>query len=160
MSSTRLSPEQIRFIDDMAELLSAWSMSANVARLYGYLQIINDPVSLDDIARDLEISRSHAHTAAKILEDHGNAKGIATRGSKRILYVCGEDPGTPLRRQVAALGRMSELIAKRGQQVTEGEAGPRLALLGMFHKHLQNAMQLVIGSQQTSAADENDEADR
>jgi DNA-binding transcriptional regulator GbsR (MarR family) len=143
--SSRLTPEQIRFIDDLASLLGAWSLSTNAARLYGYLQIMNSPVSLEDIARDLEISRSHAHTAAKMLEGHGNARGIASRGSRRILYVCGDDPGTPLRKQVATLGRMSALISNRALAVAEGEASDRLIRLASFHQKLQEAMDAVLG---------------
>ena len=146
MSNSRLSAEQLRFIDDLAALLSAWSISTNAARLYGYLQITNAPVSLEEIARDLEISRSHAHTAAKMLEDHGNARGIATRGSRRILYVCGDDPGTPLRKQILTLGRMSALIASRALEVAEGPATDRLVRLASFHKKLQEAMEAVVGS--------------
>ena len=134
----------MRFIEDLAELLGAWSLSPNAARLYGYLQIMNEPVSLDDISRDLEISRSHAHTAARTLESHGNAKAVPTRGSKRILYVCGDDPGTPLRRQVATLGRMADLITSVGARVAENDAGKRLAQLGAFHGRLKVAMQEVI----------------
>ena len=144
MSNTTLSAAQRRFVDDLASLLGNWSLSPNAARLYGYLQIMEQPVSLDDIARDLEISRSHAHSAAKALEEHGNAKGMTTRGSKRIVYVCGDDPGMPLRRQAATLGRMSELIASHALTVAPSAAGPRLARLGRFHKKLQEAMQSVI----------------
>lgn len=147
MSSNLLTTEQIRFIDSLADLLGAWSLSANAARLYGYLQLMNEPVSLDDIARDLEISRSHAHTAARMLELHGNAKGMTTRGSKRIVYVCGEDPGTPLQRQVATLGSMSDLIAASASQVATGDAELRLLRLSDFHKRLQQAMQDVIDPQ-------------
>lgn len=143
MSSNRLTPQQVRFINNLAELLGTWSLSTNAARLYGYLQIMNEPVSLDDIARDLEISRSHAHTAARMLEEHGNARGMATRGSKRIMYVCGDDPGTPLQRQIAALGAMSKLIATASRQVATGEAVERLHRLSDFHARLQNAMQSV-----------------
>jgi len=144
MSTCQLSPEQVRFIDDLANLLSAWNMPANAARLYGYLQIMTAPVSLEEIARDLEISRSHAHTAAKVLEDHGNARGVPSRGSRRILYVCGDDPGTPLRPQVMTLGRMSELIVQRGPEVASGEAAERLARLAAFHRELQEAMERVV----------------
>jgi predicted DNA-binding transcriptional regulator len=146
MSSNRLSAKQIRFIDDLAGLLSAWSLSTNAARLYGYLQITNVPVSLEEIARDLEISRSHAHSAAKMLEDHGNARGVAIRGSRRILYVCGDDPGMPLQKQVMTLGRMSALIAGRALEVAEGEASIRLIRLASFHKKLQEAMEAVVRS--------------
>src|SRR5579862_9962039 len=141
----RLSQQQLAFIDNLADLLSTWSLPVNAARLYGYLQIMNEPASLEDIARDLEISRSHAHTAAKILEEAGNAKGVPTRGSKLMRYVCGDDPGTPLRRQVVTLGRMSELIASKSAEVSRGEATKRLVRLAKFHRKLQESMLAVIG---------------
>ena len=143
MSSSRLTPEQIQFIDTLADLLGTWSLSPNAARLYGYLQLMNEPVGLDDIARDLDISRSHAHTAARMLEPAGNAKSMSTRGSKRLVYVCGDDPGTPLRRQVTTLGSMSELIAASASRVATGDALSRLNHLSDFHKRLQEAMQDV-----------------
>jgi DNA-binding transcriptional regulator GbsR (MarR family) len=144
MSSNRLTPHQVRFINNLAELLGTWSLSTNAARLYGYLQIMNEPVSLDDISRDLEISRSHAHTAARMLEEHGNARRMSTRGSKRIVYVCGDDPGTPLQCQIAALGAMSKLIAETAPLVATGAAAARLHRLSDFHGRMQNAMQGLV----------------
>ncbi len=154
MSSSQLTPEQIHFIDALAGLLGTWSLSPNAARLYGYLQIMNEPVSLDDIARDLEISRSHAHTATKMLEPYGNAKAMATRGSKRIVYVCGDDPGTPLKRQVETLGSMSDLIAASASHVATGKAASRLKRLSDFHGCLQRAMQNVIDPTSSNTIDE------
>lgn len=153
MSTSHLTPEQIQFIDSLAALLGNWSLSTNAARLYGYLQMMNEPVSLDDIARDLEMSRSHAHTAARMLEPYGNAKGITTRGSKRIVYVCGDDPGTPLRRQIATLGDMSALISASVSRVATGDAALRLARLSVFHKRLQQAMQAVVDPDASFPAD-------
>jgi DNA-binding transcriptional regulator GbsR (MarR family) len=144
MSSSRLSLEQKLFVNDLADLLSTWSLTAHAARLYGYLQIVNEPVSLDDIARDLEMSRSHAHTAARMLEEYGNARSLSTRGSRRLLYVAGDDPGTPLRRQVQTLGRMSEMIAERRSVVAQGVAAERLERLAKFHRRLHDAMNAVI----------------
>lgn len=144
MSTSQLLPEQVRFIDDLATLLGAWRMPANAARLYGYLQLMNEPASIEEIARDLEISRSHAHAAARILESHGNARGVASRGSRRILYVCGDDPGAPLRPQVATLEQLSELIMQRGPDVATADAATRLARLAAFHRELHQAMEFVV----------------
>jgi hypothetical protein len=144
MENSKLSVEQCRFIDDLASLLGAWNLPANAARLYGYLQIINQPVSLDDIARDLGISRSHAHTAAKILEDHHNARRIGERGTKRAFYVAADDPGAPLRPQVETLGRMANLISTRCGDVADGAARARLKQLATFHTALQKAMATVV----------------
>ena len=144
MENSKLSTEQCRFIEDLASLLSTWSLSANAARLYGYLQILNQPVSLDDIARDLGISRSHAHTAAKTLEDHHNARRIGERGTKRAFYVAADDPGAPLRAQVETLGRMANLISSRCGDVADGAARARLKQLATFHTALQKAMATVV----------------
>ena len=148
MAKKTLTVAQRRFIDDLAALLGAWSLPANAARLYGYLQIVNQPVSLDDIAKDLAISRSHAHTAAKLLESHANARRIAVRGTKRSLYVAADDPGAPLRKQVETLGRMAALINAHCDAVAEGAARSRLAQLAMFHKGLQKAMETVVAPEQ------------
>jgi predicted DNA-binding transcriptional regulator len=144
MKNSKLSVDQARFIDDLASLLSAWSLPANAARLYGYLQILNQPVTIDDIARDLGISRSHAHSAAKLLEDHYNARRVGVRGTKRAFYVASDDPGAPLRAQMETLGRMASLISSRCDDVAEGAARARLRQLAGFHTGLQKAMQTVI----------------
>ena len=144
VKNSKLSVEQCRFIDDLASLLGAWNLPANAARLYGYLQVLNQPVSLDDIARDLGISRSHAHTAAKTLEDHNNARRIGERGTKRAFYVAADDPGAPLRAQVETLGRMANLISSRCGDVADGAARVRLKQLATFHTALQKAMATVV----------------
>jgi AraC-like DNA-binding protein len=144
MKNSKLSVEQSRFIDELAALLGAWNMPANAARLYGYLQILNQPASLDDIARDLGISRSHAHTAARALEDHDNARRIGERGTKRAFYVAADDPGAPLRVQVETLGRMANLISSRCGDVADGAARTRLKSLATFHAGLQKAMATVV----------------
>lgn len=144
MSNTTLSAAQRSFIDELAALLTYWSMPANAARLYGYLQIRNEPTSLDDIARDLEISKSNAFNAAKLLEAYGNARRIGERGTKRVLFVAGDDPGAPLRRQTEALGRMSALISAQKDGVATGLAQARLASLAQFHQDLRAAMEQVI----------------
>jgi DNA-binding transcriptional regulator GbsR (MarR family) len=119
-------------------------MPITAARLYGYLQLQNDPVSLDEIAADLEVSKSNACAAAKLLEAHGNARRQGERGSKRVLYVSGDDPGAALRRQTELLGMMSALIAERTEAVAAGLARDRLVRLAAFHHDLKTAMESAI----------------
>lgn len=146
MSNGNLSKQQRHFIDELAMLLLPWGMPITAARLYGYLQLQDRPVSLDDITADLEVSKSNACAAAKLLETHGNARRQGERGSKRVLYTAGDDPGTPLRRQTELLGMMSALIAERKDEVATGAARERLAHLSAFHNDLRNAMQSAIQS--------------
>jgi hypothetical protein len=144
MSNNPLSDEQRQFIDDLAQLLLPWGMPLTAGRLYGYLQVKNEPVSLDEIAADLQVSKSNACNAARELESHGNAKRLSVRGSKRLLYVIGPDPGLPLRKHTELLGRMSALIAQRTDAVADGPAHERLQRLSAFHSDLKDAMEAVI----------------
>ncbi len=146
MSNGNLSPQQHLFIDELAVLLTSWGMTITAARLYGFLQLQDRPVSLDAIAASLEVSKSNACAAAKLLETHGNARRQSERGSKRVLYSIGDDPGTPLRRQTELLGMMSALIAARKDEVADGVARERLARLSAFHNDLRNAMQGAISA--------------
>lgn len=144
MSTCALSIEQVRFIDDLSALLMTWNMPAHAARVYGYLLLCNAPASLDDIARDLEMSRSNAFNAARVLEQSQNIRRSSERGSKRIFFEASDDPGAPLRRQTETLGRMSALIAASREAVADGEAGERLGRLAAFHADLKAAMETVI----------------
>jgi hypothetical protein len=144
MSKTGLSDVQRDFIDALAALLAGWAMPNNAARVYGYLQIRNGPASLDDIARDLDMSKSNAWAAARQLEYTADVRRLTERGSKRVSYIAGDDPGAPLRRQADLLGQMSDLIANRTADVSSGPAALRMNRLGRFHRDLQIAMQAVI----------------
>jgi predicted DNA-binding transcriptional regulator len=144
MSKSFLTADQHRFIDALAALLSGWNMQHNAARVYGYLQICNEPASLDDIARDLEISKSNAWAAARTLEQVADARKISERGTKRISYIAGDDPGAPLRRQTELLGMMAELIGSQKDVVSTGLAAQRMARLAGFHRDLKAAMEAVV----------------
>jgi len=90
------------------------------------------------------MSRSNAFNAAKLLEAHGNAKRLGERGSKRIRFVAGNDPGLPLRSQTEMLGRMAAFISSNRQDVAEGAAADRLDRLAQFHRKMSAAMEQVI----------------
>jgi predicted DNA-binding transcriptional regulator len=139
-----LSQTQNDFIESLASLLIAWGMPNTAARLYGYLLLMNEPVTLDDMSRDLEISKSNACTAANALERQQNARRIRERGSKRTRYVVGADPGAPLLNRLDLLAMMSELISTQRLKVATGAAAERMGKLAKFHHDLRAAMQGVI----------------
>jgi len=59
--------------------------ASTAARLYGYLLLSAEPVSLDRITSDLEISKSSASAAARLLEQYTLARRHGERGSKTCL---------------------------------------------------------------------------
>jgi predicted DNA-binding transcriptional regulator len=144
MSSQKLTIEQSQFIEDLGGLLVAWGQPNAAARLYGYLLLRNDPASLDDIARDLEISKTSAFGAVAELERQRNVRRLSERGSKRAYFVLTDDPGAPLRNQVSLLGMMETLIASKKDKVATGHAAKRMASLAAFHERLRIALQQVV----------------
>ena len=152
MSNGKLAPEQKQFVEDMASLLMAWGQAATASRVYGYLLLQNEPVSLDDITRDLEISKSNAWGAAKALEEQMDIRRLGERGSKRALYVIGDDPGGALRNKIALLGMMGDLLSNRKDQVAKGPAAARMADLAAFHHRLSAAIEAVVAPPRRSDA--------
>ena len=75
-----------RFIEDVARLLTPWGVPPVAARLYGYLLLSPRPVSLGQITADLEISKSSASVAARLLESYTLARRHGEAGTKRALY--------------------------------------------------------------------------
>jgi predicted DNA-binding transcriptional regulator len=144
MSTHSLNMEQRQFIEDLGRLLVAWGQPSAAARLYGYLLLRNEPASLDDIARDLEISKTSAFGAVAELERQRNLRRLSERGSKRAYFVLTDDPGAPLRNQVSLLGMMETLIASKKDRVATGQAAIRMAALAAFHERLRIALQQVV----------------
>jgi predicted transcriptional regulator len=144
VSNGKLTNEQRGFIDDFSALLTQWNMPITAARVYCYLQLMAEPVSLEEMADELEVSKSNVCSAAKMLESHGNARRVTERGTRRILYAAADDPGAPLRKHVELLGRMAGMIRERTSSIATGAAKKRLKALADFDQDLEQAMASVI----------------
>lgn len=149
MSNDNLSSTQQAFVDSFAHMLLSWGMSIGSARLYAYLLMVDAPVSLDEFAAILGISKSAASTAARELEATGIARRLTDRGSKRIRYEVTADPGIALRSHAELLGSMADLIGTNCDAIASGAAHRRLTELAEFHRSLKGAMEMVIAQHQS-----------
>ena len=152
MSNIGLTGGQRRFIDDLAALLTPWGMPQASARLYGYLLLSDDPVSLDQIAADLEISKSSACVAARLLEKHGNARRYGERGSKRVLYGPPDNYAGPLSEKSFLLGSLGKLLQSRAETVASDAAALRIKDMAAFYLSMRDAMDAAIQKQEARAA--------
>lgn len=147
-----LTDDQRRFLDEFVTLLAGWNMPANAARVYGYLLYQGEPASLDEIAAELEISKSNACKAAKVLETAGHCRRVGERGTKRVLYIARDDFGTPFLIRTASLGALHRLMEGRGTRIAQGGAHQRIRDLAAFYNTMQEAMEQVI-ARDTERAD-------
>lgn len=144
LSNSSLSNEQRRFLDEFATLLGGWNMPNNAARVYGYLLLQAEPSGLDAIAAALEISKSNACTAAKLLETAGHCRRLGEKGTKRVLYVAREDFGTPFLIRTASLGQLHKLMETRGAAAADRQASERIHRLAGFYERMQTTMEDLI----------------
>lgn len=144
MSTTFLSPERERFIEDFAALLTPWGMPLHAARLYAYIMLKNEPVGLDEIGADLRLSKSKACVAGQLLEETGNARRTKLRGSKRVYYEAPDDYSGPIIGQSRLLETVARLLRERGPTVASGAAAKRLKAITHYYRTMSAAMDDVI----------------
>jgi DNA-binding transcriptional regulator GbsR (MarR family) len=141
--SNETAREQQRFIEDMARLLVPWGVPQTAARLYGYLLLRPEPVSLDRITEDLEISKSSASVAARLLESYTLARRRGERGSKRALYEASDNFEGMLTAQNRLLDEMAELLRSHADMAPEG-SGVRLREMADFYGVTRQAMEAAL----------------
>jgi DNA-binding transcriptional regulator GbsR (MarR family) len=129
-----------RFIRGMAQLLVPLGVPQTAARLYGYLLLSEEPVSLDRIMADLEISKSTASVAARLLEMYTLARRNGQRGSRRVLFEASDDYNGMINTQKRALEQLTALIREGAQSSPSKKTRERLRTMAEFYVVNRNAM--------------------
>ncbi|MEK1890655.1 MAG: hypothetical protein AAAB35_24450 [Phyllobacterium sp.] len=145
MSNKRMTTTEQRFIEDAARLLMPWGVPQTAARLYGYLLLCAEPVSLDHITADLEISKSSASVAARLLEAYMLARRHGERGSKRALYAVSDNYEGMLTEQNRLLDALANLLKNGAGTVASGATRHRLDEMAEFYLAIRQAMETALG---------------
>jgi len=144
MSNKYLTATERRFIEDAARLLVPWGVPPTAARLYGYLLLRTEPVSLDRITSDLEISKSSASVAARLLEQYTLARRHGERGSKRALYGVSENYEGMLTEQNRLLDALAALLRTGATTATSATTRDRLEEMAEFYLAIREAMESAL----------------
>ena len=104
-----------RFIHSYAKLLTSWGMPLTAARVFAYMMLQPKPVSLDEIAAGLGISKAGAWAATRHLEQVNQIERFGEPGSKRALFA-------PTENFARSLLNYSRLLSKSGALMREGAA--------------------------------------
>jgi hypothetical protein len=136
-------PDQV-FIEDVTRLLMPWGVPQAAARLYGYLLLRATPASLDQITADLEISKSSASVAARLLEMYTLVRRHGERGSKRALYTVSDNYEGILNEQNRMLSAMGDLLRTGARIAEPGLAQRRLKVMAEFYQVVFDAMETAL----------------
>jgi len=80
-----------RFMDDLGHLYARYGLSVTFGRAFALLLLSDEPISLEDLATQLEISKSAVSVAARELERVGVARRLTNPGSRRVFYEANDD---------------------------------------------------------------------
>lgn len=144
MARKKLSADDRRFIEDIASLLTPWGMSNVTARIYGYLLLSASAVTLDQIAEDLQVSKSSASVAARALERSSLARRSGERGSKRIFYEASDTCGTAISERIVMLGSVAKLLQGRALRASSDAAKHRLEKVAGLYLLMRDAVEEAV----------------
>lgn len=139
-----LRPGEREAVEEMASLLAPWGLPMSQGRVYAYVLLNPQPVGLDQMAADLEMSKAGAWTAATQLERFGHIRRWGTPGSKRALFGPAEDCTAIMTKHSALFGALGRLFQRCAQTAASGEVAGRMEELSDFHLSMRQAMDGVI----------------
>jgi DNA-binding transcriptional regulator GbsR (MarR family) len=122
-----------RFIQGMAQVLVPLGVPPTAARLYGYLLLCEEPVSLDRMVADLAISKSTASVAAHLLEMYTLIRRIGQPGTRRVLFEASDDYTGMMDTQKRSLERLATLIQEGAKSSASKKTRERLRTMAEFY---------------------------
>jgi hypothetical protein len=140
IATDKLTDAELQFIQDVASVFTPIGMPSSVGRLYGYLLLKQTPVSLDQIAVDLSMSKGSAWNGARHLERYGFARRLSEPGGKRALYAPSESFGSSFTATDSLLGAFGSVLQNGATNVAKGEVAVRLAHRAKFNLMLREAI--------------------
>lgn len=136
---------ELRFVEDLARLLTPWGVPDVAARLYGYLLLRPIPTSLDQITKDLGISKSSASTAARLLESYTLARRHREPGTKRALYAVADDYHAMIQQQHRLLDALAGQLSGGSKIAASAATRRRLEEMADFYRTMRGAMEEAMG---------------
>lgn len=125
---------QRRFVDDIGQLYARFGLSVTFGRVYAFLLLHDGAVSLDEIAEQLDVSKSAVSVATRDLERAGVARRLSAQGSRRVLYEASDDMVPTFQAQFTRV-RLSLPVFERARElVPPGPAKERLNELVELHE--------------------------
>ena len=111
MSPSPFDKEFARFAGELAESLS---FNKSIGQIFGLLYLSDTPLSLDDIASRLSMSKGNASINLRYLESWGAVKPVAVSGTRRDHYEANTNlKDLVVKRVREGLGRRLDLAEER-----------------------------------------------
>jgi len=135
------------FVEQFAVILEAEGMPRVAGRLFALLIVSAEPQSLDELAKQLDVSKASVSINARFLEDRGKIERISRTGDRRDYYQIGDDIlERAMEDRMARVRRIQRVIATaRADRVFKADVVTRrLEMVDAAHQHILEANQRAL----------------
>ena len=115
-------------------------MARSMGRVYAYLLLRTEPIDIERMAADLDLSRSATWSAARSLDDFGHIRRHTTPGTKRARYAQSNEYGAPLGEQIKLLSNMAALLTAVRGWVADPKAAKTVTRRANFYRKMEAAI--------------------
>jgi DNA-binding transcriptional ArsR family regulator len=129
-----LADDQFSFLNDFGQLFARYGASFTLGRVFALLLISDEPISLDDLAEQLQVSKSAVSVATRDLERVGIARRLSRPGSRRVLYEAGDDMLPIFEAQFTRIHQSLAILHAADAWVSRGRASRRLREMEALHE--------------------------
>jgi DNA-binding transcriptional regulator GbsR (MarR family) len=132
-----LNPDTLQFVERMGLAIERLGLPRTFGRLFGLLMVADRPLSLDEVAEQLHVSKASVSTNARSAEDIGLARRVGVRGDRRVYYeIAPRAFERVTAKRVAAIHAMAGLAAEGLEAVGEVPSPARDRLTEMLDFYL------------------------
>jgi DNA-binding transcriptional regulator GbsR (MarR family) len=118
-----LSSEIREFVESIGGYFAQYGLSAIAGRLMGLAMVTDRPLSLDDMAGALGVSRASVSTNIRMIKAVAFVEQVSLPNDRRDYYRCSRDPwGASLRTNIVAADALAD-IAQRGLVALQPRSG-------------------------------------
>jgi DNA-binding transcriptional regulator GbsR (MarR family) len=125
---------RIGIADDIGRVYARYGLALSIGRVFGLLLASDEPLTLDDIAATLGISKSGASVAARDLERVGVVHRLGMPGSKRVLYEATESMESTFAGTFARVRDSLNAMNRAESRLTAGKAKRRMQEMVEVHE--------------------------
>jgi DNA-binding transcriptional regulator GbsR (MarR family) len=121
-------------VDDLGHLYARFGLSGTFGRAFALLLLSDQPISLEDLATQLEVSKSAVSVAARELQRVGAARRSTIAGSRRVLYEANDDLVPLFQAQVARVQQSLPVFRAAEALTSPGHATRRMRDIVELHE--------------------------
>ena len=132
--AARSNEARIEVADSVGRTYAKYGLPLSIGRVFGLLLASDEPMSLDEIAETLGISKSGASVAARDLERVGGVHRLGATGSKRVFYEATDRMETTFDATFVRIRDALETMKRAEAMLGPGKAGRRMKEMVEVHE--------------------------